>query len=85
MESGQTQEINFKKKLPLEKHLLVGFGKFLVDSHEIVSIPTSACAATAGLNPENVIENGADEIVMKESATGMSNHEREYRQSLDVL
>lgn len=71
--------------LPFQKNVLVFLGEFPVNSHEIVGIATGTRASSSRLNAEDVVQNGADEVVVEERAARMAHHEREDGKPLDVL
>lgn len=50
-----------------------------------MSVTTGARAATAGLDTEHVVQDGAHEVVMEKRAPRMTYHERKDRQPLNIL
>lgn len=48
----------------LQQHVLVLGGQRLVDAQQVLGVRAGARAAAAGLHAENVVENGAHEVVV---------------------
>lgn len=51
----------------------------------MMSVTTRARASSSCLDTENVVQNGADEVMVEERAARMAHHKREDGQSLHVL
>lgn len=82
---GRIDRGEIKRFTPLLKEFLVLLGEFIVYAHEVVGVATGAGASTARLDPEDVVQDGADKVVVEEGAARVAHHEGEGRQTLDVL
>ena len=49
----------------LDEHVFVLLGHVFVDPKQMLSIGTSTSTPAAGLDPKDIIENGADEVVVE--------------------
>lgn len=79
------RENRYESYLPLYQSFLVFLGELLVDPHQVVSVTAGTRAPATRLYTEHVVQHGAHEVVVKERAARVTNHEREDRQPLNIL